>query len=582
MSIATRALSIGSVVSAVIGGSLLHPYVTGATASTTHQGAPIGVGLVPSATAFIAISLLLGLLAYAPSTVRRVAGSFGSTVSTLAPRPSSFAAVVAALLLVSAAAGGGALGADAQRAYDHTSPVGDAEAIACGGFCIAAGVGIAVGMGAGYIASEYLDGDDQSSTYTSADVNETRVAVSNHADSLNSSAKTMQVVMSNQAVDGSRSVAWAKAKAAAIEALNAGENESVATQRAQDAVTEYYTTMEYNYFQNQMSILQKGAYLENVTEAQDGMNGGIQTGFIRTTDADDQSITNQNGLRVQGTATYTLLNGTQISYTNVEDEYSNQDLVPKRGSEGWLIEYQDYTDGDGDPSTYTWRVLIDMRNSAWEDIDTANSQMRSNADLYVGNLYANYNPGDINNSSIVDPTTLAQEFATDYNSTGYYAYAGAEAALMGHNGTFNESMTLVTSESSTMYNGSLFTSWSPASTNGTFETGHEYVTSNSDAPVFFATNDGLVLIQENFTLTEMVNLKTGEAVQNTTLQDYNRQTADVSLTEEQFQQLIDLRTEVEDAEAAAAGGGGSGGSQTLLLVAAAAGALALIARREGH
>jgi hypothetical protein len=281
------------------------------------------------------------------------------------------------------------------------------------------------------------------------------------------------------------------------------------------------------------------------------------------------------------------MNGTSVNYSKVRDGYSNQGLTPVNPSdEGYLIEYKDYTDGDSDPSTFTWKTLVDLGDSVHDDIESANTQMRSNADLYVGNLYSTYSPGDINNSSVIDPTTLAQEFSTDYNSTGYYAYAGAEAALTtGANATFNESMVLVGSESGNVYNGSIYTSWSPASTNGEFVVDHEYHISNASSPVYFATNDGLVLIQENFTLTEMVNVKTGESVNSTQLQDYTQQTSDPSLTVEEFERLLELRNEVEEAEAAAGAGGGSGLNTEIfgmpayvLLLIAAAGAMFLSGR----
>jgi hypothetical protein len=193
------------------------------------------------------------------------------------------------------------------------------------------------------------------------------------------------------------------------------------------------------------------------------------------------------------------------------------------------------------------------------EIASANTQMRDNLDLWVGNYHSSYTAGDINETDLLDPTTLAQEFSTSYNDTGYYGYAAGSLAVQGTNGTFNESFTVELADG-TVLNGTLFTDWSPASTNGSFVTGTTYNISNADAPVYFATNDGLRLIQQDFTITTLTDVKTGETVNETQLEDYNRQTADTSLTADQLAQLLELRQELDEKQAQAGGGGGLLGS----------------------
>ncbi|WP_142861266.1 hypothetical protein [Salinigranum halophilum] len=584
MSARTRLLSIGSVSSAVIGGSLLHPLVTGATSSTTHQGAPIGVGLVPAAAAFIALAVLLGLVAYAPSTVARLARSTGSTARHLAPRPSSVLTVASALLLVSAAAGGGFLGPQAQSAHDDLSPTQEAEAIACGGVCIATGVGIAVGFGAGYVATNYFSGNDEAATYNAtADATETHIDLSTHADSLRGASHTVNAIQSNQVNDGSQSVALAKAKATLIEEFQNGTSEQNATDAANATIDEYYATMEENVLQHKNDINRKAAHLDDQYRSQ----GSLGQHFLYVTQSSGGGHSYDTDSTNLATGEMTLRNGETHNVTSVilytgnspdhllfdwTGEASNFDVNVEKTTavNGRKLKYEGY-DGDG--------VLFNMENTSqvFSDIDTNANQAQASISVLATDMYANSNSSDFNLTDYVDPTTLYQEMSTDYNTTGYAGYGAAQAALMGYNTTLNHSF--VINENGTLHNGTLFTSWEPAKTNGTFETGVEYDPANASVPVFVAKNDEMVTLQEPFTITEMVNVRTGESVNNTTLENYNRQTTDnVTLTQEQLDQLLSISQEVDDAQVAAAGG--SGNTQTILLAVAGLAAGLLLMRRE--
>jgi hypothetical protein len=67
------------------------------------------------------------------------------------------------------------------------------------------------------------------------------------------------------------------------------------------------------------------------------------------------------------------------------------------------------------------------------------------------------------------------------------------------------------------------------------------------------------MVREEFTVTEIRNVRTGEAVNSTTTRDVNRQTANVSATQKQIQQLIELQQQLAEQEANAATGSGGGG-----------------------
>ncbi|WP_318569928.1 hypothetical protein [Salinigranum marinum] len=86
MSAGTRLLSIASIASATIGGSLLHPFVTGQVHATTNLGGSIGTGLLPASALFVAIALVLGLVAYRrhiPTVDRAISSTTTKRVATL-------------------------------------------------------------------------------------------------------------------------------------------------------------------------------------------------------------------------------------------------------------------------------------------------------------------------------------------------------------------------------------------------------------------------------------------------------------------------------------------------------------------
>lgn len=484
---------------------------------------------------------------------------------------------------------------------DRDGPVGDSEAIACGGLCVAAGVGLVAGLAGGYTVSEFLNGDETSATYTEADANETRLAVESHAKTVRNGQKTTDVIMTNQVVDGSRNIAWAKAKAAAIEALNNGESEANATDAAQQAVSDYYTTMEINYANQVSDSLTTLDYLRGVYDGHTSLSGSNGISMSTENDMEYESWTTEQ--RNYTTINGTVINVSIISVDNPDGMTYKSNGATWTGSTWYTGIYEDTRLGDSahyqqtgpeyeyelvvdaysnDSKTWTEVMYTEEGREVLDEINDADTQMRSNADMYVSNLYSSYNAGDINISDIPDPSTLSQEYSTDYNSTGYYAFAGADLMLMGVNTSLNESMQFTVNGTQT-YNGTLFTNWEPTKTNGSWDTGVTYDTANASSPVFLATQEeGLLYLEGSFTIDKMTNTKTGESVNSTTTQNYNRQTSDASFTYEEMQQLLELQTELNEQKEAASGGSGSSlSSEQLVMIAVALGAIAMFMNNSG-
>jgi hypothetical protein len=117
-----------------------------------------------------------------------------------------------------------------------------------------------------------------------------------------------------------------------------------------------------------------------------------------------------------------------------------------------------------------------------------------------------------------------------------------------------------TFQSGESYNltGTLFTNWEPSSTNGSFERGTTYNTSNADSPVWviYQANDSTTEIAElngEFTIDTLTDVSTGEEVNSTTLEENNRGSYNATLDQARMEWLINYHDNITNDD----GGGGS-------------------------
>jgi hypothetical protein len=236
--------------------------------------------------------------------------------------------------------------------------------------------------------------------------------------------------------------------------------------------------------------------------------------------------------------------------------------------------------------------------------------MTANVDQYVTNLYANNQAGDIDPSQYIDAQTLASDLSSDYDSTGHYAYAAAEAAVAGIPGNLDNAMSITLENDAITVNGSIWTDWTPYESTSTstatptddpatsaFETGQLYDPSNTSKLVLLsyeyagdawmpgsdvwvpdgsggyskdksitdetawseAPSDAIQVgygeLTQPFTIESATNTETGESVSVVKTESKNHQTSDTTLTKEELNQLLDLRDEMKNQEATGGGGG---------------------------
>jgi hypothetical protein len=82
------------------------------------------------------------------------------------------------------------------------------------------------------------------------------------------------------------------------------------------------------------------------------------------------------------------------------------------------------TSSEADPDLMAVRGLTNDIWSQW-------NQMKTNLQTFVNDAYTSLQSGDIDLTDLVDPVTLASEYSSSYDSTGYYGYAAANLAILG-------------------------------------------------------------------------------------------------------------------------------------------------------
>jgi hypothetical protein len=574
MSVGTRLLSIGSITSALIGGSLLHPVVTGQVAHTTHQGAPIGTGLVPTAGAFVALALLLGFVAYRehiPAVDRLLSSPRTHRVATIA--------VVGLVISTAALAGFGG----------PASPVETVQAGYFEGCDFSDSMTLAIGASLGMSNQDctFWTPDQNVDNITAVDIEANAVAASSSHD-------TFLNTQENFANDR-RSVAWAKAKISLVNDLNNNVSEQNATDNAQEVVNDYYTTSQKNILADWHARAEQWGYWVNAST--DGTHTTSSEGFRLRGSGEQEAYVEM------GDITYTLANGNtsqNISAPLVAPDWNTNDpimVVPSDSQSGYTVHSAPANLGptDNDHLEYNGSKVLDPTRTSTllAEIETQRSQVNSNLATYANETYQAYNSGEINATDIVssDPTTLATQAATDYNSTGYYGLASAQLAAMGLSGDNNVSHVVNTTEngSARTISGTLFYT---GEDDQSFDTGTQYDPSTLNGSVYMSVasikdgngstinkSSGFYHVNENFTISQATNTQTGESVNTTSMQTRNYTSTNVSLLADEIDRLKEQRAFYEQQSSAAAGGSSSSNTILIAAIALAAGA-ALMWRRD--
>jgi len=482
-------------------------------------------------------------------------------VSGFKPTLRGFAAVLFALGLVTTAAGAGVLGPGAQQVSDDVSPVQPAAA-ALGSDC--SNVDYLVHMvsfqivnrdkcswGQETVPQETVDKIKES------DAQQAKVDIYNQVLAYTSRSEGI-INTGENALRSSETYAWSKARATVIDAYQNGTSKALAKAKARAAVADYYSRMMVNKIRQYNTSVSQLAHLRELAKNE----SGVSKRFIAIQTPNQPRNLTKTVVQVE------LPNGTQVSALAALPEVANahaswhvpmgpqtDSLEPSRNIRANGLQVQ--------APTSSYEPHTALRFHDWRDffanITATQQRLNDNVGKFVNGTWSGLETGEINASQTLNGATLAQEYATDYNGTGYYSYAVASLASMGlHTPNLGETARMNVSYQGTTYTGLLMSQYAPNKTDG-WVSGTTYDAATIDGMQLVVTQDGgKIPLQGEFSVGTLYT-RGGGTINRTNIQQYNFRTTNVTEYNQLQEQLLELRKEIESREPTV-GSGGNGGS----------------------
>jgi len=340
----------------------------------------------------------------------------------------------------------GGFGPTAERTAQEAQPVQEADAIVCGGLCIAGVAGTAAV--AGGAAVWLADGDDVSKEkyeeMVDAETSQQRLDLAVTTKGAGTGAETFLTQMNNTLAN-SRSIASQKAKARIAQEINNGTTDvSAISTEVNETIEDYYAVHQHNLIQKWESV---GAQSRYAAEAQANdtnidpvlnITGGKEfeyDGYNKTRYTD---VTTVNG----STENVSIFVWDQIKDDTHQTDYH---LVFDEKSFIWYSSFnsttpdvkivtraqshsndslKDVSRGPAFPAQKFTEVNRGIENS------TRDLKQNYGPD-FVEAVLAQYKTGDINTSDLISAEILANEWGTSYNQTGSSIYRHATFAALG-------------------------------------------------------------------------------------------------------------------------------------------------------
>lgn len=388
---------------------------------------------------------------------------------------------------------------------------------------------------------------------------------------MNDSQQTY-ITTANNRVQESKSIAWTKAKLKLANELNNGTSLSVAQDRANRTVDDYYSKIQKNNLEDWNAKMQQIRYLDQNTSL-----------TVQVWDSNANEYANITDYRTSA-PNYELVNGTTVNVTYVKYDFSGgtRQLKPADDTRWAVAQSPDTGDKMAIIGTGHEPILSTTHTQA--------SDVKANMDAFATEVYDSYQAGDLNTTDIVDPSEIAYEGGTDYDSTGGYQYAAIQLAAVGHSGDFNSTFTVSTNKSTAEYVGHLFYTADDISQ---LEAGSTYYTDRLNGSFVMAVSNGdennSAFVEEwpgghgttELKIVEMRDADSGEQINNTTVNQYVYEEANASKLQEHLDQLKRLREEFEEIQTAGGStSSGSGISTEIIVGVGAVLALVAAARRD--
>jgi len=392
------------------------------------------------------------------------------------------------------------------------------------------------------------------------------------------------LAQTNNLQQDARQIAWNKAYIEMVTALNNGRTEANATEQARQAAADYLAGRQLNIVNRHNQIFEELRYWNDTSNSAFGL-----TVFGSSADNKEQDDIANIGTNTADSPT--LVNGSQTTqYTLISPDGQNGiwTLNP------WRQYQRGHVDNPGHISVTrpgTTNQTIVFNSSKWSlaayQYEEIYNQIDTNINTTVSQLYANYGQGDITAEDLAqsNPTAIASEAGTSYNDTGYYSYANTQAAALGLSGNTNAShIVMTTLTNRTVQNGSVVwdnrtvevegTLFYTADDGQTFATGQTYDPDNLQGSVYLTVSsmvyndtgqsvgygNGFYYVNKPFTVESATNVRTGEPVENTTMQTRTYEYTNVTGYSQEIDRLKAQRDYYEQLVASQQSTGGSSGT----------------------
>ncbi|WP_193308870.1 hypothetical protein [Halorubrum halophilum] len=386
------------------------------------------------------------------------------------------------------------------------------------------------------------------------------------------------------------SIAWMKAESAIATAYQNDKSKAEAKIAAREAIAGYYHTKQANLVEQwNVSVSQA-----DTLQQQAAMEDGISEYYIRAAQSGGGSHYNQEFEGVNGNTTLTSVADRPIgaltiglrgdgyngwSSTTIDPTSGQWEYNRNTGSSPNMVDMYGIRvkapNSNYDDMTY---MEFDPFKERWNNIESQNSALQSEADAFVEATWSDYDSGQINASDVLSANTAMSEYGVrSANESEGLWRSTAALSMMGYDTpNLNNSGMMTVEYRNSNHTGLLMARNAP---NGTWEVNTTYNTSDIDGPVFMTKTDGTKLDfadGEEFTIVGMT-AKDGTAVNSTQTTKYRYKTANTTELLEVQNQLMDLRQEIEDREPEAGGFFGTGSTDTMLVgLLALAGALLMM------
>lgn len=403
----------------------------------------------------------------------------------------------------------------------------------------------------------------------------------------------------------SRTVAWSKGEQAAVQAIKNGSSKAAAKQAFNESVDDYYAHQQVQLVHSWNTSMEEALYYGDVVSNSSTINGTFIYGWVNADARAPVKAAPGHEYAPDGSNTYRSLNETVTSETLVNGSTVQTLTLDQYAKSFATIQSWDFRITGSDNNITVTSVdsqpeFVYLRPNdyadLWTSIQNKNTFVKSNGAAYVGTLYEAAQADNVNLSDYVSASTLAQEYSTDYNSTGYHSYAWAMASSAGlSTADLNTTAEMQIRDESTgfEYTGMLFSHATPASTNNTWRTGVTYNASEIDGVQMVITsgeNASKIDLDGEFTIVSMTG-KDGGNLTQVDAQTYNYRTNNVSEYQQRMDELRKLQQDIQESlpkvndpndgvDVNVGGDGLLGGVNSSLVLVVIAGAAVLLLQRS--